>query len=92
MKCCSVFVLVLVGVAIAWVPIIVNYPNSELFNYIQDTTSCLAPPVCSVYLLAMFWPRTTEPVSKPSHFCTPSSSYHALDCRVPSGVSSAAWW
>jgi hypothetical protein len=31
--------------------------GSQLFNYIQSITSYLAPPICAVYLLAIFWPR-----------------------------------
>lgn len=36
--------------------------GSQLFVYIQNITSYLAPPVCAVYLLAFFVPRTTEQV------------------------------
>merc|ERR1712130_140548 len=56
-----VFVLVLVGVSIVWIPIIQVSQGSQLFNYIQAITSYLAPPICAVYLLAVFWPRTNEP-------------------------------
>ncbi|XP_076453048.1 sodium/glucose cotransporter 4-like isoform X2 [Babylonia areolata] len=52
-------VIVLVGVGIAWIPIVQNI--SELFHYIQAITSFLAPPVCAVYVLAVFWKRTNEP-------------------------------
>lgn len=54
-------VLVLVGISIAWIPIVQNV--SELFHYIQAITSFLAPPVCAVYVLAVFWKRTNEPVT-----------------------------
>ena len=54
-------VIVLVGVGIAWIPIVQNI--SELFHYIQAITSFLAPPVCAVYVLAVFWKRTNESVS-----------------------------
>ena len=56
-----IFVLVLVGVSIVWIPIIQASQGSQLFNYIQSITSYLAPPICAVYLLAIFWPRTNEP-------------------------------
>merc|ERR550519_130977 len=56
-----VFVLVLVAVSIVWIPIIQASQGSQLFNYIQSITSYLAPPICAVYLLAIFWPRTNEP-------------------------------
>jgi Na+/proline symporter len=55
------FVLVLVVVSIVWIPIINAAQGSQLFVYIQSITSYLAPPICSVYLLAIFWPRTNEP-------------------------------
>ena len=54
-------VLVLVGISIMWIPIIQANKGSQLFNYIQSTTSFLSPPICAVYLLAVFWPRTNEP-------------------------------
>ena len=55
------FVLVLVAISIVWIPIIQASQGSQLFNYIQSITSYLAPPICAVYLLAIFWPRTNEP-------------------------------
>jgi hypothetical protein len=50
----------LVAVSIVWIPIIQHI--SELFHYIQAITSFLAPPVCAVYVLAVFWKRTNEKV------------------------------
>ncbi|XP_037778698.1 sodium/glucose cotransporter 5-like [Penaeus monodon] len=55
------FVLVLVGISVIWIPVIQNTGNSQLFHYIQAVSSFLAPPICAVYLLAMFWSRTNEP-------------------------------
>ncbi|ELT94684.1 hypothetical protein CAPTEDRAFT_167766 [Capitella teleta] len=52
------FVLVMVGVGVAWIPIVQNF--SELFHYIQSVTSYLAPPICAVYVLAVLWSRTNE--------------------------------
>ena len=54
--------VVIVGVSIAWIPIIQKM--SELFHYIQGITSFLAPPVCAVYVLAISWKRINEHVSK----------------------------
>jgi len=53
-----VFVLIMVGLSIAWIPIVQNF--SELFNYIQSVTSYLSPPICAVYVLAIFWKRANE--------------------------------
>lgn len=56
-----IFVLVLVVISIIWIPIINASQGSQLFVYIQSITSYLAPPICAIYLLAMFWPRCNEP-------------------------------
>ncbi|CAD5124680.1 DgyrCDS12944 [Dimorphilus gyrociliatus] len=52
------FVLFMVGIGIAWIPIVKNF--SELFNYIQTVQSFLSPPICAVYLLAILWKRINE--------------------------------
>lgn len=57
------FVAVLVVISILWLPIIQNTHNSQLFQYIQSVTAYLAPPPCAIYILALFWPRTTEPAA-----------------------------
>ncbi len=54
------FVLGLVAVSIIWIPIIRASQGSQLFVYIQSITSFLAPPICAIYLLAIFWPRANE--------------------------------
>ncbi|KAF5929104.1 hypothetical protein HPG69_019124 [Diceros bicornis minor] len=55
------FILVLIGVSIAWVPIVQSGQSGQLFDYIQSVTSYLGPPIAAVFLLAVFWKRTTEP-------------------------------
>ena len=45
------------------VPLIKTHPNAELFNYIQAVSAYLTPPVCAVYVLAVFWQRTNEQVT-----------------------------
>lgn len=55
------FVLVLVVISVIWIPVIQGSANSQLFVYIQSISSFLSPPICAVYLLAIFWSRTTEP-------------------------------
>ncbi|XP_068220184.1 sodium/mannose cotransporter SLC5A10-like [Palaemon carinicauda] len=56
-----IFVLVLVVISVIWIPVIQSLGNSQLFDYIQAISSFLAPPICAVYLLALFWERTNEP-------------------------------
>ncbi|VDL18798.1 unnamed protein product [Hymenolepis diminuta] len=34
--------------------------SDELFDYIQLVTAYLAPSICAVYVLAIFWKRTNE--------------------------------
>ncbi|XP_014676596.1 PREDICTED: sodium/glucose cotransporter 4-like [Priapulus caudatus] len=55
-----VFVIGLVVVSVLWIPVIQANTGSQLFDYIQSVTSYLSPPVCSVYVLAIFWSRTNE--------------------------------
>jgi uncharacterized sodium:solute symporter family permease YidK len=56
------FVVALVAVSILWIPIIQASQGSRLFDYIQSITSFLAPPVCAIYVLAIFFKRINEPV------------------------------
>nr|7SL8_A Chain A, Sodium/glucose cotransporter 1 [Homo sapiens] len=54
------FVLFLVVVSIAWIPIVQSAQSGQLFDYIQSVSSYLAPPVAAVFLLAIFWKRVNE--------------------------------
>ena len=54
------FVAILVIISVIWVPILEQSHNSQLFPYIQSVTSYLSPPLCAIYVLALFWPRITE--------------------------------
>ena len=57
--------MVLVGISVAWIPLIQNSQEGQLFLYIQAVTGYLAPPICSVFLLAVFVPRINEQVCYP---------------------------
>ncbi|KAI0208916.1 Sodium/glucose cotransporter 4 [Lamellibrachia satsuma] len=61
------FVLFMVGVGIAWIPIVQSF--SELFHYIQSVTSFLSPPICAVYVLAVLCGRINEQASH-ARICT----------------------
>lgn len=50
------------AVGICWVPIITEFQGGQLFIYIQAISAYLAPPVASVYLIAIFWKRSNEQV------------------------------
>ena len=56
------FVVILVSISIIWIPIIQANQGSRLFDYIQTITSFLAPPVCAIYVLAIFTKRVNEQV------------------------------
>nr|XP_039266409.1 sodium/glucose cotransporter 4-like [Styela clava] len=56
-----VFILGMVGVSIAWVPIIQEAASGQLFDYIQAITSYLGPPIATIFVTAVFWPRLNEP-------------------------------
>jgi len=60
--CFRVFVVVLVGISVAWIPLIQAAQQGQLFMYIQAVTGYLAPPICSVFLLAVFVPWINEQV------------------------------
>ncbi|KAM3873800.1 sodium/glucose cotransporter 1 [Diretmus argenteus] len=56
-----VFILVLIGVSIAWIPIVQSAQSGQLFDYIQSITSYLCPPITAVFMLAIFCKRVNEP-------------------------------
>ncbi|KAG7499438.1 sodium/glucose cotransporter 1 [Solea senegalensis] len=55
-----VFILVLIGVSIAWIPVVQNAQSGQLFDYIQSITSYLTPPIAAVFMLAIFCKRVNE--------------------------------
>ena len=57
-----VFVVVMIGVSIVWIPAIERMQGGQLYLYIQSVSSNLAPPIAAVYLLAVLWKRANEQV------------------------------
>ncbi|XP_034048760.1 sodium/glucose cotransporter 1 [Thalassophryne amazonica] len=55
------FMLVLIGISIAWIPIVKSSQSGQLFDYIQSITSYLSPPVAAVFTLGIFCKRVNEP-------------------------------
>ncbi|XP_013388920.1 sodium/glucose cotransporter 4-like [Lingula anatina] len=55
-----IFILVLVVVSIAWIPILNAVQGGQLWNYLQSIYAYIAPPWCMVYLLGAAWNRITE--------------------------------
>ncbi|XP_056157787.1 sodium/glucose cotransporter 2 [Lampris incognitus] len=55
-----VWVLCIVAVSICWIPVVQAAQSGQLFDYIQSVTSYLAPPIASVFFLAVFVKRVNE--------------------------------
>ncbi|XP_036924663.1 sodium/glucose cotransporter 5 isoform X2 [Sturnira hondurensis] len=53
-------IVVLIGVSVAWIPILQGSNSGQLFIYMQSVTSSLAPPVTAVFILGIFWRRANE--------------------------------
>lgn len=60
---CRLWVVFIVAVSVAWLPIVQAAQGGQLFDYIQSVSSYLAPPVSAVFVLALFVPRVNEKVS-----------------------------
>lgn len=60
---CRAFMVVLIGISIAWVPVVQSAQSGQLFDYIQSITSYLGPPIAAVFLLAIFCKRVNEQAS-----------------------------
>ncbi len=57
------FILALIGVSIAWIPVVQTAQSGQLFDYIQSITSYLTPPISAVFFLGIFCKRVNESVS-----------------------------
>ncbi|KAL5013821.1 hypothetical protein ScPMuIL_008091 [Solemya velum] len=55
-----IFIIVMIGIAIAWVPVVKETQGGQVFIYIQEITDYLAPPFAAVYLLAVLVPFVNE--------------------------------
>lgn len=55
-----IFILILVIISVVWIPIIQASQGGDLFIYIQVISSFTQPPICAIYLLALFWGRLNE--------------------------------
>lgn len=55
-----VFVVVMVGISIAWVPVIIEMQGGQTYLYIQEVAGYLTPPIAALFLLGVFWKRCNE--------------------------------
>ncbi|XP_077826634.1 sodium/mannose cotransporter SLC5A10 isoform X3 [Macaca mulatta] len=53
-------IVALIGVSVAWIPVLQGSNSGQLFIYMQSVTSSLAPPVTAVFVLGIFWRRANE--------------------------------
>nr|XP_020007461.1 low affinity sodium-glucose cotransporter-like isoform X1 [Castor canadensis] len=56
-----VFVTLLFGVSILWVPLIQKFQNGQLFHYMSSISSYYGAPIAAAFLLAVFCKRVNEP-------------------------------
>ncbi|KAJ8350170.1 hypothetical protein SKAU_G00253000 [Synaphobranchus kaupii] len=54
------FVVVMVVISIAWVPVIIEMQGGQMYMYIQEVAGYLTPPVAALFLLGVLWKRCNE--------------------------------
>lgn len=54
------FVVFMVVISIAWVPVIIAMQGGQIFYYIQEVSDYLTPPVAALFLLGVLWHRCNE--------------------------------
>lgn len=85
-------IVVLVGVSVAWIPVLQGSNSGQLFIYMQSVTSSLAPPVTAIFVLGIFWRRANERVGGTDRSLgvplrVPCESFEMFVClRFPQGA------
>ncbi|KAK9969442.1 hypothetical protein ABG768_027618 [Culter alburnus] len=54
------FVIFMVAISIAWVPVIIEMQGGQMYLYIQEIAGYLTPPIAALFLLGVFWKRCNE--------------------------------
>lgn len=54
------FVVFMVIVSIAWIPVIIEMQGGQMFYYIQEISDYLTPPIAALFLLGVLWHRCNE--------------------------------
>lgn len=54
------FVIIMVTISIAWVPVIIQMQGGQMYLYIQEMAGYLTPPIAALFLLGVFWKRCNE--------------------------------
>ncbi|XP_061925070.1 sodium/myo-inositol cotransporter [Entelurus aequoreus] len=55
-----VFVVGMVIISIAWVPVVIDMQGGQTYLYIQEVAGYLTPPIAALFLLGIFWKRCNE--------------------------------
>lgn len=56
------FGLFMIGISVAWLPILQLVQGGRFWDYIQAISSYISPPWVAAFVLGVFWKRTTEQV------------------------------
>uniref|UniRef100_A0A667WUK1 Sodium/myo-inositol cotransporter n=1 Tax=Myripristis murdjan TaxID=586833 RepID=A0A667WUK1_9TELE len=56
----KLFVVFMVIISIAWVPVIIAMQGGQMFYYIQEVANYLTPPIAALFLLGVLWRRCNE--------------------------------
>ncbi|XP_061735132.1 sodium/myo-inositol cotransporter [Nerophis ophidion] len=54
------FVVAMVIISIAWVPVVIEMQGGQTYLYIQEVAGYLTPPIAALFLLGVFWKRCNE--------------------------------
>ncbi len=52
--------VVVVIAGLVWIPVMAEISDGGLYQYLQSVQGYLAPPITAVFLLGLFWKRTTN--------------------------------
>ncbi|XP_045909036.1 sodium/myo-inositol cotransporter [Micropterus dolomieu] len=55
-----IFIVLMVAISIAWVPVIIEMQGGQTYLYIQEVAGYLTPPIAALFLLGVFWKRCNE--------------------------------
>lgn len=53
----------MIGISILWIPVVQAMQGGQLYIYIQAVSAYLAPPIATVYLMAVLWEGANEMVN-----------------------------
>lgn len=55
-----IFIVILCGISIAWIPLVRSSQGGQLFNYIQAIPGYLGTPIGALFVFGVFWKRMNE--------------------------------